>query len=805
MKIAIFYIFLFLVFGFYSYSADSTCIKVITLGKSDVRPSLDNTIETTHFIIHWQPPTSETYAQNAASYAEYAWERQCTDMNWPEPPSDGNRGENNKYDIYIVTDLNGNRGQTFPEIEPLWQYEWAPSYIEIIDTLENDVEKMTVAHEFSHACQFAYSYKDLYYEDNQFNALTWFYENTAVLMAEEVWNYEFNYYLHYFGIAPYYASPSPLRNPERGILYPSNDPREYQYTGFLWPKFLSEWTNDPDIVRKIWSRMSYHTGEHILDDTNFILGIQHSTSLDEAVRYYAEWRYYTGDPDLGGRDDGLHFSIASLLPTSATYSGTPQIYGYGGTRFIEFNLNADIVNVEFDGQDDYPWTAYVIEDRSSISGEPSVNKEITLDANSSGDIDAVGIYEDNGGGVNYIKIVLTPILNSVSGNRTYTFNGTGYNGVKQYFFNKIGTTNPGGYLRLDGNSSDDISSGDFRWLREGRTRSIETLNERFTNSSTHKHNNWNENHTSYYLNEDFTPSIYSEDANFVELKPAKVQILPEGFLIDGAGEGSFTDPWYVHDEGQGMDVPFVSSYEPNGKAGADEKGVFLDQDPTFDDNIPNYSAQAVSPKSITLDPPIGDRTFFFRKWYADPVNSASFENSNSASTGVVFKSDQAVVNAILKGQGLSDDQNAYSSGSQRKFIKSSSGMPVNVYSSMGDIWLEVKPYSSWIINGGTPINSDLAKGPSLDYASYSYQGGEPVHELLVIFQQRSGSNSNIVIKYYEQLSALQNMAWWILKDTYSFTAVTGHYDDFDCTPVISILPNQYRISNLYTEDWMGYI
>jgi len=106
-------------------------------------------------------PTTQTYAQNASNYAEYAYQKQCVEMNWLVPPTDDNRGGDYKYDIYLVNSLGSLRGETFYEITGNWQYEWAPSFIEIINTLPTDNDlKMVVAHEFNHACQFAYSYRN---------------------------------------------------------------------------------------------------------------------------------------------------------------------------------------------------------------------------------------------------------------------------------------------------------------------------------------------------------------------------------------------------------------------------------------------------------------------------------------------------------------------------------------------------------------------------------------------------------------------------------------------------------------------
>ena len=94
-----------------SFGADSTCTKVITLSKLDDRPSLANSIYSTHFIVHWQAPVTQTFAQNASDYAEYAWQRECNDMNWPTPPADNNRGGDNRYDIYIIYNFH-DRGET---------------------------------------------------------------------------------------------------------------------------------------------------------------------------------------------------------------------------------------------------------------------------------------------------------------------------------------------------------------------------------------------------------------------------------------------------------------------------------------------------------------------------------------------------------------------------------------------------------------------------------------------------------------------------------------------------------------------
>ncbi|VAX25731.1 hypothetical protein MNBD_IGNAVI01-1511, partial [hydrothermal vent metagenome] len=120
---------------------------------------------------------------------EYSYQRQCVDMGWIEPPSDFGNGGDNKYDIYMYMNEYGDDAITNIDIQDGWNEEWAPSYIFIGPNsyIGGDL-KVTVAHEFNHALQMAYSYKDMY---NSVPA-QWFAENTATLIAEVTWNYKFN-------------------------------------------------------------------------------------------------------------------------------------------------------------------------------------------------------------------------------------------------------------------------------------------------------------------------------------------------------------------------------------------------------------------------------------------------------------------------------------------------------------------------------------------------------------------------------------------------------------------------------------
>ncbi len=233
--------------------ADSTCVRFPGLSEEAfVRPTLANQVATTHFIIHWEDPTTLTYAQNTANYAEYAYQEMCVELGWLVPPTDDGRGGDNKYDIYLVDKsyIDGSNGITQPEIIGNWTYEWSPSFVLIRNNiLTFDTLQMITAHEFNHALQLAYTCKDG-------STDTWFLENTAVWMAEVIYNGPpINYYLRYF-YGPDYDKPDPLDSPQFGIHTSWGDGLGwYNYAGFLWPKFLAEWTGDDAIVRKIWQRL----------------------------------------------------------------------------------------------------------------------------------------------------------------------------------------------------------------------------------------------------------------------------------------------------------------------------------------------------------------------------------------------------------------------------------------------------------------------------------------------------------------------------------------------------------------------
>ncbi len=243
------------------------------------------------------------------------------------------------------------------------------------------------------------------------------------------------------------------------------------------------------------------------------------------------------------------------------------------------------------------------------------------------------------------------------------------NGI--FLENQIANDNAGGTLHIN---SQEYNSYDCATVDEGNYN-IGTNNERFVNyqsgGSTYKHNNFNDIFNDYFLTR--TLSVTGDMlqiAKFKDMNNGKIEIRLEGNLITNKGYGYFQDPWYVLSNGSQPGnywKSFTSFYEPTGKEGATEKGVFLNQDYRVPGQ-PYYSVKADAMQDIYLTQTGRTHRFYFRGWTAAPQGSAEFQNANALETPVVFKQDGATVQANLKGTQLSNNSNAYSKGNQRKFL-----------------------------------------------------------------------------------------------------------------------------------------
>jgi hypothetical protein len=663
------------------------------------------TIQTTNFIIHYtlgqQPPdeppddgTTHPFAQTVSNAAIQAWNYQINNLSWLPPPPDGDCGGGfDKYDIYIK--FRYFYGQTVGET-PYGTYGYT-SYIEITPKIEtypgsgiyrpltNDEIMVTIAHEFNHALQ---------YRHNAVKPSNWFYENTSTWM-EEINHPGINEWITFFLNDP--NNDSPLNKPYLPIDKTGN---QYEYNGALFCHTMSKWKGN-QIIKNIWQYTANSNQEFLYDINEVLYSSQYDyTSLEDVLKRYAVWRYYTGD-----YDDGNHFDKASLMQgleplrrhNNGVGSGSSEpedLSSRGGTNYIVFKHANGVINISFDGQNNTQFATIGLEKRIYFS---DVENTFSLNSSNDGTFNSLTcIGEDS--------VVLIPVVtewqNQQSG-LTYNYSSSLGTGIYTSFWTEKENTNLNGNLSVQ--SSTIVNSGDSRHLRNQYQYREKTNQERFPNfqGKPVKHNNWNLIYNDYLLSNDFLARIENnkQSAKYNFLEQAKVQILPEGYLVPGQGSGSFPDPWYVLSDGtQPSDywINFTYQYEPNGKEGATEKGVFLDQTPDPQNPDKPYYKVDMPLDEETINVNGQNRKFFPYKWIGDDVE---FQEEYDRQTGVVFNSTNAIAKGLLKGQLMSNDQNGVKNPSQRKMVRTDNGQYHVVYESMGTVFytysLTSDFYSAW--------------------------------------------------------------------------------------------------------------
>ncbi len=311
--------------------------------------------------LHAVPPADDNaneipdYVEKLAEYADSSWEHEVFSLGWRQPPSDEGNGGDNRYDVYTENmPYYGYAAWESAGPEPWNDYS---SYISVhIDFLgfppNDDPEgdqagamKVTLAHEFNHACQFAY---DAFDE-------TFFYELSAVYMEEEVFdvvNDCYNYLDDFFD-GPYIS----LR--ENSF---------HMYSTFIFGLFLAE-TFGSQIMPEIWDYIRYTDATHAVDLTL----IDYGSSFAEQFPIFTGWNYLTGFRDDGFHyDEGNHYPYLDVnftensYPASRSQTSTDRPQGWAG-NYVRFNPGTatnKILHIFFNGQNYHAWGFSAIAYRS---------------------------------------------------------------------------------------------------------------------------------------------------------------------------------------------------------------------------------------------------------------------------------------------------------------------------------------------------------------------------------------------------------------------------------------------------------
>jgi hypothetical protein len=203
--------------------------------------------------MHWvrataDAPPSKAWAKKSLAVLNQVYNYEVGRLGFRAPVTDGRHGGNSKFDVYLKDLPTGLYGFCVPEYYKPGTRKVASGYC-VIDNDFSPEEfngtplanlKVTLAHEFFHAIQFAYDINDD----------PWIYESTATWM-EERYADQVNDNRQYLDVGQVRLSHIPLDTfADAGI----------HYGNWVWWEYLSSRFGN-GIVRQVWSRLDANKGK----------------------------------------------------------------------------------------------------------------------------------------------------------------------------------------------------------------------------------------------------------------------------------------------------------------------------------------------------------------------------------------------------------------------------------------------------------------------------------------------------------------------------------------------------------------
>jgi hypothetical protein len=316
------------------------------------------------------------YVEWLGDYADSSFRAEVTNLGHLEPPSDGGLGGDTRYDIY--TEEMGYYGYT--QSEGAGPNPWTDSYSYISvhrnfsgfppnndpDGDQKGAAKVTVAHEYYHAIQFAYDYT----EDS------WFMEASSTWMENYVFDpVDDNY--NYF--SDWFTHPDYALNSTASL---------HIYAAFIWPMYLSQTFGNP-IMPELWNQCITADSYPVLTS---VLAT-HGTTFNNQFAEFCVWNFITGS-----RNDGNHYEEAvsyPLIKTVRTHLASAYpVAGQGplsgqapdalGANYVVFNLPAGNgeFTVNFNGDNSTPWIVKFLAWKAGVN---DTYQETQMSLNGSGD------------------------------------------------------------------------------------------------------------------------------------------------------------------------------------------------------------------------------------------------------------------------------------------------------------------------------------------------------------------------------------------------------------------------------------
>ena len=270
----------------------------------------NNFIYSTHFrVIYGKDYNKTDLANSILDIAENVWGKEIDGFGFKAPIN------SDKYyiDIYIGNTEAYNKAtssyvtisSSYAGFAESYQSDKTPYFI-INSTIDINILKVTIAHEFFHTVQYAYGFYDV--SDDIWYKNIWFLEASAVMMEDEIYS-SINDYINYL--------PDYFHHTYNSIeKYDGN----IEYGKVVFAKFLRE-KYGMDFIKYILA--SYSQDETILQDIQKSFK-NYGTTFDSAFSIYATWLY-----DTSKFEEGLSYPYVAV----DVFSENIPI-GYYGIEYI---------------------------------------------------------------------------------------------------------------------------------------------------------------------------------------------------------------------------------------------------------------------------------------------------------------------------------------------------------------------------------------------------------------------------------------------------------------------------------------
>jgi hypothetical protein len=363
--------------------------------------NLKNAFETEHFVLHYSTASASDavpavdanrnripdYIEVAAESWERIWQREVVELGYPAPK--GVSPQNKFHVYYNKLSYYGYCMPTNVELHassPVF-YGTASAFIVInndfvgfppndedvtgTETIRSGALKVTQAHEFMHALQFAI---------NVYGSV-WVMESHATWAEDAVYDgiNDWHWYINSF-----------LATPDFPIF------SRYLYGAAYFQNYLSE-RYGVDTPRQIWFAMRTRSGADAIREVAFG-GSWEAMKLFAPAQYLHDISDFTTDrPSVIEsirplrsliRASHSSYPVSVVVPPSTNREPNRAPWGLGA-NFVDFTNASGSLTVSFDGVDGFAWRAYLV--ATSAKGDKTTILPIALDGGSAGSITVDGM------------------------------------------------------------------------------------------------------------------------------------------------------------------------------------------------------------------------------------------------------------------------------------------------------------------------------------------------------------------------------------------------------------------------------